>query len=117
MSLPPTSAPTSVISTYGVRPMNTTSMGPPMPTVALGRPLATVVTSPVWGSIRDSRPAAPSVTNRAPPGPIALPLPPSSPVASRVETGASDDGVARGVAAVVTARIASRSPKIFREIM
>ena len=37
--------------------------------IAGGRPLATIVTFPVPGSTRETRPAAGSVTYKAPPGP------------------------------------------------
>ena len=47
--------------------------------IDLGRPLANVVTSPVCGSTREMRPAAPSVTYSAPSGPTVLPDAPSSP--------------------------------------
>src|SRR6266508_4841048 len=83
MSLPPTSEPTSVTSAYAVPPMNATSIAPPMPTIDFGRPLANVVMSPVFGSTREIRPAAPSVTYSAPPGPMVLPVAPSRPVTSR----------------------------------
>src|SRR5687767_7126281 len=90
MSLPPTSGPTRVTSTYAVLPMNATSIAPPMPTIELGRPLAKVVTSPVFGSTREILPAAPSVTYSAPPGPMVLPEAPSRPVTSRTALGAPD---------------------------
>ena len=37
-------------------PLNTTSMAPPIPTIEAGRPLAYVVTAPVCGSTRETRP-------------------------------------------------------------
>ena len=48
-----------------------------MPTsgIAGGRPLANVVTAPVFGSTRRTRPAGPSVTYSAPSGPTVLPEP------------------------------------------
>src|SRR5262245_2759439 len=76
--------------------MKATSIAPPIPTAGIifGRPLANVVTSPVCGSTREIRPAAPSVTYRAPPGPMALPEAPCKPVTSRVALGAPDGGEA-----------------------
>src|SRR5690348_1629334 len=67
--------------------MNATSMAPPMPTMKGGRPLANVVTCPVFGSTREILPAAPSVTNSAPPGPTVLPDPLARPVTSSVAVG------------------------------
>src|SRR5215216_3168862 len=90
----PRSEPTTLTSTYAVWPMNSTSMAPPKPINDFGRPLANVVTSPVFGSTRETLPAAPSVTYSAPPGPTVLPEPPSRPVSSWVGLGASDGGAA-----------------------
>src|SRR6185436_9690058 len=69
--------------------MNATSIAPPMPTMKGGRPLANVVTCPVFGSTRDTLPAAPSVTNNAPPGPTVLPDPPARPLTNNVAVGAA----------------------------
>ncbi len=63
-------------------------MAPPMPGGVLrgGSPAANVVIAPVRGSTRRTRPAWPSVTYRAPSGPIVLPEPqvPVHPGAAKV---------------------------------
>ena len=76
------------------------SIGPPRtPSTAAGRPLANDVISPVCGSIRESRPALPSATYSAPPGPRALPVAPCRPEASSATSGAAG-GVACATATI-----------------
>src|SRR5215203_4080548 len=103
MSEPPTSGSTSVTSTYAVWPTNSTSMAPPKPISAFGRPLANGVTSPVFGSTRETLPAALSVTYSAPSGPTVLPEPPAKPATNWVGLDPPDGGAA--VAAGVTTPI------------
>lgn len=64
-------------STYAVPPRNATSIAPPIPTsgIAAGKPLANVVTAPVRGFTRKTRPPGPSVTYSALSGPMVLPEP------------------------------------------
>src|SRR5215216_6666056 len=103
MSLPPTSGSTSVTSTYAVSPTNSTSMAPPKPMSAFGRPLANVVTSPVFGSTRETLPAALWVTYNAPSGPAVLPEPPSRPVTSRVGLSPLDGAAAVAATGAISA--------------
>ena len=108
----PKDGPTRVTSTYAVSPPKATSIAPPMPTsgIARGRPLAKVVTAPVFGSTRRTRPPGPSVTYSAPSGPIVLPepQPPVQPGAANVASSRTTGHVA-GFAAlaieVVTAAV------------
>ena len=94
MSLPPTSGPTRVTSTYAVRPMKAMSIAPPMPMIDFGNPLAKVVVAPVLGSTRVTLPAAVSVTYSAPSGPMVLPEPPCRPATSRCALAFLEDGAA-----------------------
>src|SRR5438067_2788842 len=89
---PPRSGPTRVTRTYAVPSRNATSTGPPMPRIASGRPLANVVTAPVFGSTRETRPALPSVTYSAASGPTVLPRPPLRPETRRVAVGPRGGG-------------------------
>src|SRR5438067_2284875 len=89
---PPRSGPTRVTRTYAVPSRKATSTGPPMPRIAGGSPLANVVTAPVFGSMRETRPALPSVTYSAPSGPTVLPRPPLRPETRRVAVGPRGGG-------------------------
>ena len=92
----PNSGPTSVTSTYAVRPTNATSIAPPMPTagIAAGSPLAKVETAPVRASTRSTRPPGPSVTYSAPSGPTVLPepQPPVHPGAAKLANSRASGG-------------------------
>src|SRR3954447_18975565 len=109
----PNEGPTSVTSTYAVRPMKATSIAPPMPTTARGRPPANVVTAPVVGSTRKTRPALPSVTYSPPSGPTVLPepQPPTHPgaanAASSCATGAVGGCLALAVGVTPTTSTAT----------
>src|SRR5688572_648246 len=98
--------------------MNATSMAPPMPTMNGGRPLANGVTCPVFGSTREILPAAPSVTNSAPPGPTVLPDPLAKPVTNNVAVGSAASRwprVPNGIVAMRTA--APKEVSVLVELM
>src|SRR5262245_21692671 len=89
---PPMSVPTRVTSTYAVPSRKATSIAPPTGRTGSGRPLANIVTAPVMGSTRTTRPAVLSVTYSARPGRIEEPEPAqlANPATSRVTPGIRD---------------------------